>query len=57
MTSQISNTSYGDAPATRAQVILTTASDPARWKGRAALLWMRAGRAIFPAPALSASGV
>jgi DNA replication and repair protein RecF len=41
----------------RAQVILTTASDPARWKGRAALLWMRAGRAIFPAPALSVSGV
>ncbi|MGH9367750.1 MAG: DNA replication/repair protein RecF [Thermoanaerobaculia bacterium] len=43
---------------TGAQVLLTTASDPARWKGRATLIWMRAGRALAPAPAaaLSASG-
>ncbi len=41
-----------------AQAILTTASDPAPWKGRAAVLWMRAGRAFSPATlaAVSASG-
>jgi len=41
-----------------AQTILTTASDPGLWKGRAAVIWMRAGRALRQAPpaALSASG-
>lgn len=34
----------------RAQAVLTTASDPARWKGRATVVWMRAGRALSSAP-------
>jgi DNA replication and repair protein RecF len=34
------------------QILLTTASEPASWKGRAAatVVWMRAGRALAPAP-------
>jgi len=41
-----------------AQVLLTTASDSVRWKGRAVIIWMRGGRALSPAPpaAVSASG-
>ncbi len=35
----------------KAQVFLTTAADPARWKGQATVVWMRAGRAIAAAPA------
>jgi len=32
------------------QTILTTASDPARWKGRAEVFYLRAGRVLRPAP-------
>ncbi len=40
------------------QILLTTASDPVRWKGAAAVLYLRAGRALAAAPptALSATG-
>jgi DNA replication and repair protein RecF len=44
----------GALPA-EAQVLLTTASDPARWKGQATVVWMRAGRAIAAAPPAAAA--
>ena len=37
------------------QTLLTTASDPSRWKGRAAVIHMRAGRALSGAPAAAAA--
>jgi DNA replication and repair protein RecF len=37
------------------QTILTTASDPARWKGRAAILHLRGGRALGAAPETAAA--
>lgn len=48
-----------DALPPAAQTILTSAADPSRWKGQAAVLWMRAGRVLSPAPpaAVWASGV
>ncbi len=39
------------------QTILTTASDPARFKARAQVIWIRAGRALSAAPAVQAAGV
>jgi hypothetical protein len=36
------------------QTILTTASEPGRWKGRAAVLHLRAGRVLRPAAAAAA---
>ena len=32
------------------QTLLSTASDPAAWRSRATVVWMRAGRALAPAP-------
>ena len=40
-----------------AQVILTSASEPARWKGRAAVVLMRAGRALSSAPPAPAAAL
>jgi len=39
------------------QTILTTASDPARFKARARVIWIRAGRALSAAPSIQAAGV
>jgi len=55
--SQASVEAFLEAMPAQAQVLLTTASDPARWKGRVAAIWMRAGRALSPAPpVVSVSG-